>query len=120
MEEKKYDKYHIIKFTKETRRSVNPYAVISQVEKVTGERPKAVTGYNSKSLTVEAKSRRQEEDMHKITKVDNFSCETSAHPTCNNFKELIYAYEFDMESLEDFKVHLQERYNIGCTTSKFH
>ena len=78
-----------------------------------GERPKAVISYNSTSVTVEVKSKRQAENMHKITKIGNVPCDASAHPNYNHCNRLKYTYEFDMESLEDFKVGLQERYNIS-------
>ena len=64
-------------------------------------------------MIVEVKSERQADNMHKGTTVENLPCETSAHPNYNDCKGLVYTYEFDIESLEDFNVGLQERYNIS-------
>lgn len=112
LQEQKYDKYYLMTFNRETLRSVNPYAVVAKIEEVTGERPKEVTGYNSTSMTVEVRSKSQAENMHRISKVEDFTCETTAHPKYNFTKALIYTYEFDIENLEEFKAGLQERYNI--------
>ena len=61
-----------MKITRETLRSANPYAVVEKIEEVTGERLKAVTGYNSTYLTVKVK--------RKMSKVEQIACETGAHP----------------------------------------
>ena len=57
LQEETCDEYYIMKCTRETLKSVNPYAVVEKVEEVTGDRPKAVTGYNSSSLTVKVESK---------------------------------------------------------------
>ena len=92
-----------MKFTRETLKSVNPYAVV-KVEEMTGERLKVVTGHDSTYLTVKVKSKEQAESMHKISKVEKFACETVARPKYNHTKGLIYTYEFNIENLEELKV----------------
>ena len=119
MHEEGYDKCFIMKFDHETRRPINPYAIIAKIEATTGGKPKAVTGYNSTSVTVEVHSKEQAQKMHEITTVDGFTCETMVHPRYNHNKELIYTYEFDVENLEDFKAGLKEIYNITDVQATF-
>ena len=112
LQEEVYNKYFLMKFDHETRRSINPYAIIAKIEATTGGKPKSVTAYNSTSVTVEVHSKEQAQKMHEVTTVDGFPCETMVHPRYNHSKGLIYTYEFDVENLEDFKAGLNERYNI--------
>ena len=67
-----FPRYHVIKFRKECKRSVNPYAVIEKVAEVTGEKPRSVTGNNRTSFTIEVGSKQQARKVQDIESVEEF------------------------------------------------
>ena len=102
----------MIKLTEESKRSVNPYAIIDKITKETGLAPKRLFGNNRTSLTVEISSQDQEEKVRAIKEIDGYPCEIVVHPRYNYTKALINVHEFDLDSIEEFKEELQSRYNI--------
>ena len=59
--EETFARYFIVEFTEEAKKCVNPYALIDEVETVTGSPPKRVFGNNRRSVTVEVSSKDQSE-----------------------------------------------------------
>ena len=102
----------MIKLTEESKRCVNPYAIIDEITKETGLAPKRVFGNNRMSLTVEISSRDQGEKIRAIKKIDGYPCENVVNPRYNYTKALIYVHEFDLDSIEEFKGELQSRHKI--------
>ena len=104
--------YHVFEFTEESKKCVNPYALIDEVKTVTGYPPKRVSGNNKRSVTVEVSTKEQSEKITSIKQVDNIPCVVKAHPRFNYVKALIYVHEFDLENVDEFKRGLEEKYNI--------
>ena len=69
-----YPRYYTMTFNEQSRRSVNPYSIIKKVEEITEQKPKAVTGNNRSSFTIETVSKEQAEKMQQIKEVENFPC----------------------------------------------
>ena len=108
-----YSRFYLVKFTEESRRCVNPYALIEKITKDTGSMPKRVFGNNRMSLTVEVNSQEQGERIEDIKEVEGIPCGIVVYPKYNHNKALIYVHEFDLENMEHFKRELQNRYNIA-------
>lgn len=111
-EGRKYSRYFLVKFTEQSKRSVNPYSLIEKIESITGSKPKNVTGSNRSSFTVEVQSAEQSEKILSLKEVEGIPCETILHPKFNFCEGLIYVHAFDVEDLEEFKSGLQENYNV--------
>ena len=107
-----YIKYFIVSF-EENRYSVNPYAVIAEVAKMTGLKPLSVTGQNRTSFVVELRNRMQAGRVVKMTHVQSKECNVTPHPSSNQSRGLIYIHEFDVSDFDDFQGGLKERYNIS-------
>ena len=63
------------------------------------------------SLTVEVSTREQGEKICGIEEVDGYPCEVQLHVRYNYRKGLIFLYEFDLDSIEEFEEELQCLYN---------
>ena len=111
LSENQYDTFYMVKFNQETRRSVNLYQLIDKITLITGEKPKAVRGNNSTSVTMEVKSREQAEKIKSLTEVEGFKRETTVHPDLTAQKE-IYVHECEIEDIQGFKEFLQELYKV--------
>ena len=104
-------KYYMVTFNEEARRSVNPYVIIDKITQVTGHPPVRVTGNNRASVTIEI-NEGKDENICAIDKIDGISCKVLLVPKYNHTKGLIYVYEYDLEDTEEFKIGLQEQYNV--------
>ena len=47
LQEAIFNKYYIVKFNEQTKRQVNPYAVINKIEELSGSQSQAITAYHS-------------------------------------------------------------------------
>ena len=102
----------MVTFSEQARRSASPYAVIKEIEQITGENPKAKKGNNRTSMTIEVKSKNQAEKICELAKTEGFECNTVVHPQYNYAKGLIYIHGCDTEDIEKFGAGLKERYNV--------
>ena len=86
-----FNKYYIFKFNEQSRRQVNPYAVINKIEELTGSPPKDVTG-NNRAYFSPLKSI-VPINVKKITRlkeVEGFLCEVEIHSKFCYSKGIIY------------------------------
>ena len=84
LQEETYNKYYLTKFTRETLRSANPYAVV-KIDEVIGERPEVVTGHNNTSRTMKiTKQRASGGYEQRILKGVMCACETGSHLKYNH------------------------------------
>ena len=117
LQEAIFNKYYIVKFNEQSKRQVNPYAVINKIEELTGCPPKPVTGNNRVSFTVEVHSANQREKITKLQEVEGFPCEVEKHSKFYYSKRIIHIKEFDITNTEDFKIYLQENDNVADVTA---
>ena len=83
-----------------------------EIEETTNQKPKAVTGNNRFSFTIEAASKIKAQNLHQITEVEHFSCTVTFHPRFNYCKGIIYIYECNIEEIDEFRDYLREKYNV--------
>ena len=67
-------KFYVFKFAGETRLCVNPYEFIDKVKEVTGIQLKRIFGNNQASMTVEVDKELSEEQIGKLTRIDDMAC----------------------------------------------
>ena len=113
LQEVPFNKYFIIKFSEQSKRQINPYAVINKIEEVTGNTPKSVTGNNRLSFTAVVRNADQSAKINNVTEVGGFSCEVQVHSKFCHSKGIIYIKGFEITDIEDFKSYLQENYPIS-------
>ena len=98
-----------LNFSKSDRREFNPYSVAKQLEEITGEKIKNLTGTSKSKLLVQSRSAEQTKKLLKIKKVFGAECTISALTSFNTSKGLIRLKQYDIDDMEEFKVHLSEQ-----------
>ena len=78
-----FTKYFILRIPIEYKRKLNPYKIIDEIKKETGEAPKRVSGNNVNSFTIEIASEMQSNKISDLPsiKIDDIDCNISLFST---------------------------------------
>ena len=107
-----FKRFYTVRFEDIDRRDVNPYEILEEINKITGENAVSLTGSNKSSLTLQVKSTTQANKCLEISSLMQNPCTITPHNKFNQSKGLIFVKEFDIEDVEEFKTELQRSYNI--------
>ena len=115
--QKKYAKFLEIDFGQAERRHVNPYRIIDNIEQITSEKPKELSGLSKHKLTLKTCSKEQTEKCLAIKSLAEVPCTVRLHPHHNTCRGLIRLKQYDLEDMDEFKENLMDQYDI-CKVEK--
>ena len=107
-----FTRYLEIDFGDINRRDVNPFKIQNEIQEITGEKVKELTGMNKSKLTLQTKSAEQTAKCLNISSLAGKTCKINLHPKFNTCKGLIFLRQFETDDTEEFKINLQEYYDI--------
>ena len=94
------------------RRDVNPFRIQDEIQEITGEKVKEITGMNKFKLTLQTTSAEQTSKCLKISSLAGKICKIGLHPKFNTGKGLIFLRQFETDDTDEFKTNLHEQYDV--------
>ena len=104
-----YTKYFMLKITPSLKRKLNPYEILAAIAKKTGHKPKALTGYNALSYTIEVRDEDQGTKLGSTLKIEGSELDVCPHPFFNQTRGLIYVEDVQIDNVEEFQIFLKQK-----------
>ena len=108
----RFTRYLEINFGNSDRRHINPYKIVEDIVKATGEKPRELTGSSKSKLTLQTRSADQTSKCLNITTLGGEQCQIRPHPFHNTTKGMIRLRQYDIEDMEEFRERLLDQYDI--------
>ena len=108
----KFTRYLEIDFGETNRRHINPYQILDDIVRSTGEKPKEIVGSSRNRLTLKTNSANQAGKCLQITALAGNSCQIRPHPQFNTSRGLIRLRQYDLDNMEEFRENLLDQYDV--------
>ena len=107
-----FQRYLELNLLQKDRREVNPFNIKKELEELTKESVKKLTGTSKYKLLIESRSDKQTKILLSINKICGNDCTVTLHPTFNHTKGLIRLRNSDIDDMIEFKEYLSQQFDI--------